>query len=92
MKLNSFFCFKITIDLLQETDLINYLKEELDSKDKELFLVVDRDVEKEQSWLLEQNSYTKTVQERDAEVLQLKDIVNEDFNVIYNPLCNNTSN
>lgn len=64
--------------------MISYLKEELDSKDKELFLVVGRDVEKEQGWLLDQASYTNAIQERDAEVLQLKDIVNEDFNVIYN--------
>lgn len=72
--------------------MISYLKEELDSKDKELFLVVGKDVEKEQSWLLDQTSYAHAIQERDAEVLQLKDIVNEDFNVIYNPLCNNSSN
>lgn len=76
----------------QDFDLINYLKEELDSKDKELFLVVTKEVEREQSWLLDQASYTNSIQERDAEVLQLKDIVNEDFNVVINPLRNNTNN
>lgn len=82
----------MSLFVFKESELINYLKDELDSKDKELFLVVKRDVEKEQSWLLDQASYTNAVQERDAEILQLKDIVNEDFNVIYNPLCNNSSN
>lgn len=72
------------IFVFKEADLINYLKEELDSRDKEVFLVVRKDVEKEQGWLLDQASYSNAIQERDAEVLQLKDIVNEDFNVVYN--------
>lgn len=57
--------------------MINYIKEELESKDKEMFLVVSSDVDKEQSWLLDRTSYCQNIQERDAEIIQLKDIVNE---------------
>lgn len=72
--------------------MISYLKDELDSRDKELFLVVRKDVEREQSWLLDRANYTDHIQERDAQVLQLKDVVNEEFNAVFNPLCNNSSN
>lgn len=34
-----------------ETDLINYLREQLDSKNKELFIIVPEEVEKNKSWL-----------------------------------------
>lgn len=73
-------------------DLINYLKDELDCKDKELFLVVTSEVEKDQSWLKDPIKYATNVggsgQERDAEVVQLKDIPACDVTI--NPLCNNS--
>lgn len=42
-----------------------------------MFLVVSSGVDKEQSWLLDRNSYCHNIQERDAEIIQLKDIVND---------------
>ncbi|RZC42967.1 Josephin domain containing protein [Asbolus verrucosus] len=72
----------------REPDLLNYLKEELDCRDKELFLVVTNDAGKEQSWLKNQATYSNNIQERDAEVLQLKDIKSDNVNVTINPLCN----
>ncbi|XP_044266950.1 josephin-1-like [Tribolium madens] len=74
----------------RESDLLNYLKEELDCRDKELFLVVTNDVGKEQSWLKNQASYSN-LQEREAEIVQLRDITSDDVNVTINPLCNNKS-
>lgn len=37
--------------LLQSSDLITYLKEQLDSKEKELFVVVSKEVEEKQLWM-----------------------------------------
>lgn len=37
--------------LLQSSDLIAYLKEQLDSKEKELFVVVSKEVEEKQLWM-----------------------------------------
>lgn len=37
--------------IFQSTDLIAYLKEQLDSKEKELFVVVSREVEEKQLWM-----------------------------------------
>lgn len=73
---------------MQESDLLNYLKEELDCRDKELFLVVTNEVGKEQSWLKNQASYSNNLQEREAEIIQLRDITSDDVNVTINPLCN----
>lgn len=42
-----------------------------------MFLVVNSEVEKEQSWLLDRNNYKCNMHERDAEIIQLKDIVND---------------
>lgn len=36
---------------LQSSDLIAYLKEQLDSKEKELFVVVSKEVEEKQLWM-----------------------------------------
>lgn len=66
----------------QETDLLYYLRDELDCKDKELFLVVTNETEKDQSWLLDQASYSNSLNlnyNRDAEIVQLKDILSEGF-------------
>lgn len=54
--------------------------------------MVAKNVEKEQGWLQDQGNYANNIGERDAEILQLKDIVNEDYNVVFSPLCNNTRN
>lgn len=37
--------------LFQSSDLIVYLKEQLDSKEKELFVVVSKEVEEKQLWM-----------------------------------------
>lgn len=37
--------------LLQSSDLIAYLKEQLDSKEKELFVIVSKEVEEKQLWM-----------------------------------------
>lgn len=63
-------------------DLLSYLRDELDCKDKELFLVVTSETEKNQSWLLDQASYSNSLNtnyNRDAEIVQLKDILSEGF-------------
>jgi josephin len=73
----------------QESDLLNYLKEELDCREKELFLVVTNDIGKDQAWLKNETTYSNNLQEREAEVLQLKDIISDDSNITINPLCNN---
>ncbi|KAK9694223.1 Josephin [Popillia japonica] len=69
-------------------NVIEYLKEELDSKDKQLFLVIDEDRSENQDWLIK-DSLNWGGEERDAQVLLLKDIASEDVNVTINPLCNN---
>ncbi|KAJ8913849.1 hypothetical protein NQ315_003758 [Exocentrus adspersus] len=59
----------------QETDLLCFLRDILNSKDKELFLVVTSETEKDQNWLLDQDGCINLLnQDRDAEVVQLKDI------------------
>ncbi|KAJ8941227.1 hypothetical protein NQ318_015659 [Aromia moschata] len=68
-----------------ERGLLNYLREELDCKDKELFLVVTNDVEKNQSWLQDHGGYCNTVNlDRDAEEICLKDITNSDIQNSFN--------
>ncbi|XP_019870120.1 josephin-like protein [Aethina tumida] len=62
----------------RDQDLLNYLKQELDCKDKELFLVVSQELDKNQAWLKDQATYSNNIPEREAEILQLKDILNED--------------
>lgn len=42
---------KNVIFYLQSSDLIAYLKEQLDSKEKELFVVVSKEVEEKQLWM-----------------------------------------
>lgn len=49
--------------------------------------MVKNDVAKIQSWLGDQTTYINNVQERDAEVLQLRDIIDDDVNITINPLC-----
>lgn len=39
----------------QENDLLIYLKDQIDSKEKELFLVVSREIDNNQGWLI--NTY-----------------------------------
>lgn len=73
-------------NVFQDVELIYYVKEELECKDKEMFLVVTSEIEKEQSWHHDQVNQVNNIQERDAEILQLRDIVS-DFNVL-NPICN----
>ncbi|XP_065174036.1 josephin-1-like [Atheta coriaria] len=74
----------------KDKEVLDYLKEETESKDKQLFVVVTSEVDKNESWLLNKSSYSNHVhlQEREAEVLELRDIIAEDTNVTINPLCN----
>ncbi|CAH2005681.1 unnamed protein product [Acanthoscelides obtectus] len=61
----------------QESELLNYLREELEDKEKQLFLVVTEEVGKNHSWLLDQNVYSNPVNNInniDADVVELKDI------------------
>ncbi|XP_017769356.1 PREDICTED: josephin-1 [Nicrophorus vespilloides] len=72
-----------------DNNIVEYLKDELESKEKQLFLVVSGEVSKDQSWLLNQSAYSKNNDEdREVEVLQLKDIISENCKVTLNPLCN----
>ncbi|KAI4460377.1 josephin 1 2 [Holotrichia oblita] len=71
-------------------NVIEYLKEELESKDKQLFLVIEEDRSESQDWLLKDSlNWGENIQERDAQILLLKDIASEDVNVTINPLCDN---
>lgn len=72
---------------MQSEDLIAYIKEELESRDKEMFLVVSKEIEEDQSWLLDQSRYsskTNSIQERDAEIVKLGDIGCDGVNHIEN--------
>lgn len=70
-------------------ELLDYLKMELDNKDKELFIVVNNEIDKNQSWLLDKSAYSSHLLEREAEVIQLNDIISDELNITINPLCNN---
>lgn len=70
-------------------ELLDYLKIELDNKDKELFIVVNNEIDKNQSWLLDKAAYSNHLLEREAEVIQLNDIISDELNITINPLCNN---
>ncbi|CAH0554595.1 unnamed protein product [Brassicogethes aeneus] len=58
----------------RELDLLDFLKQEMDSKDKQLFLVVTQEVDKSQTWLRDQEAYSNNITEREAEILKLGDI------------------
>lgn len=61
----------------QEIDLLNYLRDELDDKEKQLFLVVTQEVEQKQNWLKDAESYnnaTRMLDNLDAEIVNLKDV------------------
>lgn len=73
---------------MQESDLIEYLKEELENKEKELFLVVTGDVERNQNWLTGTKANYK-LNERDSEVLVLKDVVSDKLQI--NSLSNSVT-
>ncbi|XP_050305138.1 josephin-like protein [Anthonomus grandis grandis] len=58
-------------------ELLSFIRNELDSQDKELFIVVSSNVEKAQSWLKENSNYTNKLVDstsRDAEEITLNDI------------------
>lgn len=84
--MTTLFCVSIHYSF-QKDDLIDYLKDQVESKDKELFLVVTTNVERNQRWLSNHKSYTKDSKDMDAEILQLADIVSDEVNITYNPLC-----
>jgi len=68
-------------------DFIEFLKDELESKEKQLFIVVSADVEREGSWLLSGNHVAnQSNSDNDVEVLQLKDIISDEMKVTMNPL------
>lgn len=41
------------LSISQNDELLAYLKDQIESKDKELFLVVSREIESSQGWLIE---------------------------------------
>lgn len=51
MSINTILTSTIFSYEFQSTDLIAYLKEQLDSKEKELFVVVSKEVEEKQLWM-----------------------------------------
>ncbi|CAH1121630.1 unnamed protein product [Ceutorhynchus assimilis] len=70
---------KLDVPLLIGTEeaLLNFVRTELDSKDKELFVVMINDVEKSQSWLKEKSNYDNKIVDsvnRDAEEVLISDI------------------
>ncbi|KAL3269190.1 hypothetical protein HHI36_008273 [Cryptolaemus montrouzieri] len=62
-----------------EEELMHFVRMELDDKDKEMFVVVSSEVAENKNWLKDLESYSNNdcyrIQERDAEVVQLKDIL-----------------
>lgn len=59
-------------------ELITFLKTEIDSKDKEMFIVVSNEVAGKKSWLKDPDSYRNepdNIEGRGAQILQLKDIL-----------------
>lgn len=60
-----------------EDDLLNFIRNELDSKDKELFIVITSEAEKSQIWLKENSNYSNKICDslnRDAEEILVGDI------------------
>lgn len=45
--------YVILIIFFQDNDLLIYLKDQIDSKEKELFLVVSREIDSNQGWLID---------------------------------------
>ncbi|CAG9856315.1 unnamed protein product [Phyllotreta striolata] len=58
----------------EDSEFLCYLREEMDSLDKELFLVVSEEVAKNQSWLKDRNSCYSQTNCRDVVEVQLKDL------------------
>ncbi|XP_028129243.1 josephin-like protein [Diabrotica virgifera virgifera] len=56
-----------------DQEVINYLRDEVESKDKELFLVVTNEVSKDQSWI-EDTEIRQLANGRDADIVQLSDV------------------
>lgn len=72
-----------------------YLKEQLECRDKELFLVVNSEVERSQSWLIPSSLYNNkeiSVSDRDADCLQLCDVVSDECSITFNPYQLDDSN
>lgn len=44
---------KFYFEIFQDEDFLSYLKDQIDDKEKELFIVVSKDIEQNQGWLLE---------------------------------------
>ncbi|XP_056638842.1 josephin-like protein isoform X1 [Diorhabda sublineata] len=57
----------------EDQDVLNYLKDEIECKDKEIFLVVTSEVSQKQSWIKD-FSIPPAVNGRDADIIQLGDI------------------
>lgn len=73
----------------QDSDLLSYLKDQIESKEKELFIVVSREIESSQQWLTEfseKNSADKNTESIDY----IKQTVIENLN--NHNSCNNAEN
>lgn len=77
MKIHLIDLLLIAISFFKANDLLNFIRNKLDSQDKELFIVMKSDVEKSQSWLKEQSNYNNKIVDssnRDAEEILISDI------------------
>lgn len=59
--------------------MVNFLKNEMNSKDKEMFVVVTNAIAENKTWLKDPDNYRSNDsnynQGREAQILQLKDIL-----------------
>ncbi|XP_023022475.1 josephin-2 isoform X2 [Leptinotarsa decemlineata] len=66
----------------RDNDLLNYLRDELDCIEKQLFLVVTEEAAKDHTWLCDGNNYMNTtgiINSRDSDIVPLSDINNDQF-------------
>ncbi|XP_023022472.1 josephin-like protein isoform X3 [Leptinotarsa decemlineata] len=72
----------LLIGRFQDNDLLNYLRDELDCIEKQLFLVVTEEAAKDHTWLCDGNNYMNTtgiINSRDSDIVPLSDINNDQF-------------
>ncbi|XP_058797905.1 josephin-2 [Phymastichus coffea] len=70
----------------KETELLTYLKEQIESKEKELFLVVSREIDSNQGWLMDSCEKSDSITKIDEDTSKLikepiLDNANFDFNL-----------
>ncbi|XP_022903386.1 josephin-2 [Onthophagus taurus] len=69
-------------------NVMEYLQDELEHKDKQLFLVVTEEIARNQLWLNEDFNFLYDNRQSEVVLLgDIKDIISEEVNVTINPLC-----